>query len=107
MRDGVSITKSPRELRAEKRSRNKEELVSPTSKNKRAKTKDKNLDNKNLATNLANNKNKWSVTKDKNLESQNLAVNLANKNKKSWITFKHLNHPNYAKLKLEWAVNQK
>ena len=42
MGDGVSITKTPRELRAEKRSK-EEEWPSPTSKNKRAKTKDKTL----------------------------------------------------------------
>jgi hypothetical protein len=62
MRDGVSINKTPRELRAEKRSRNKDDLVLPASTNKRAKTKDKNLGGQDLAINLAN-KNKWPITK--------------------------------------------
>ena len=99
MGDGVSMTKTPRELRAEKRSRDKGELVSPTSKNKRAKTKDKtsvshnlnykkdtknkNLDSQDLAINLTN-KNKWPITKNKNLDSQDLAINLANKDKRKY-----------------------
>ena len=93
------MTKTPRELRAEKRSRDKGELVSPTSKNKRAKTKDKtsvshnlnykkdtknkNLDSQDLAINLTN-KNKWPITKNKNLDSQDLAINLANKDKRKY-----------------------
>jgi hypothetical protein len=71
MRDGVSMTKTPRELRAEKRSRDKGEWASPTSKSKRAKTKDKTLISPNL--------NFKQGTKNKNLASQNLAMDLANK----------------------------
>jgi hypothetical protein len=74
MKDGVSITKTPRETREEKRSRDKEELVSPTSKNKRAKTKDKIL--------VGHNLNYKKGAKNKNLDSQDLAINLANKNKR-------------------------
>jgi hypothetical protein len=111
MKDGVSTTKAPRELRAEKCSRDKGEWISPTSKNKRAKTKDKtsvspnldykkgtknkNLDSQDLAINLAN-KNKWPMTKNKNLASQDLAINLANKDKWPMTKNKNLDSQNLA-----------
>ena len=57
MRDGASINKTPRELRAEKRSRSNGKIAPQFSENKQAKTKDKNLDGQNLAINL-DNKNK-------------------------------------------------
>ena len=57
MRDGASIPRTPRELRAEKRSRSNGEITLKNPKNKRVRFDDKNSDGQNLAIKL-NNKNK-------------------------------------------------
>ena len=92
MRDGGSRNKTPRELRAEKRSRNKDDLVLPASTNKRAKTKNKNLDSQNLALNLAN-KNKRKLEYLQTFEPSKLRQTKSRMDRKSKVKcIKHKEH---------------
>ena len=78
LRDGASAPKTPREIRAQKRSRNREETAAQSSSNKKSKIKNKYLNEKFKIKN----KNLNGQILAKTLDGQKLATELNNNNKR-------------------------